>query len=236
MPSASAPFPPRDTAAYRRILAAAEACFGALGFQKTTVVEIAAAAQVSKPLVYRYFESKEHLYEVVISRLVQSWNEDLVAELSVAREATGATDAADARPPTDTGGVAEALRRMHRASLGIARRSPLLRGLLAKESRLLLASYSDVVERSNARLKSQIGQCLEAGLETGEVRLDLPIAVMADAVTEIHLAYVERIVSGIETPDAEQDALDAFECLLFGICLKEADSPAVPTRRRKRSR
>ena len=79
MPSANDKFPPRDTAAYRRILASAEACFGTLGFQKTTVVEIAAAAQVSKPLVYRYFESKEHLYEVVISRLVQIWNEELTA-------------------------------------------------------------------------------------------------------------------------------------------------------------
>ena len=106
MPSAIARFPPRDTAAYHRILASAEACFGALGFQKTTVVEIAAAAQVSKPLVYRYFESKEHLYEVVISRLVQSWNEDLLAELSFANETSSTAH---------TGGVAEALRRMHRA-------------------------------------------------------------------------------------------------------------------------
>jgi len=147
MPSASDKFPPRETAAYRRILASAEACFGALGFQKTTVVEIAAAAQVSKPLVYRYFESKEHLYEVVISRLVQIWNEELMAELSFATEASSTAN---------TGGVAEALRRMHRVSLEFARRSPLLRGLLAKESRLLLASYSDVVERTNATLKAQI--------------------------------------------------------------------------------
>ena len=64
-------------------------------------------AQVSKPLVYRYFESKEHLYEVVISRLVQSWNEELLDELSLA---TGQSST------TNEGGVAEALRGMHRAS------------------------------------------------------------------------------------------------------------------------
>jgi AcrR family transcriptional regulator len=220
-------FPPRDTAAYRRILASAEECFGGLGFQKTSVVEIAAAAQVSKALVYRYFESKEHLYEVVISRLVQSWNEELQDELSLATEASST--------PT-TGGVAEALRRMHRASLEFARRSPLLRGLLAKESRLLLASYSDVVERITTTLKSQIAQCLQFGIDTGEVRLDLPVNAMADAVTEIHLAYVERVVSGMEKPNAEHLSLDAFECLLFGICLKEHDSKTMPTRRRKRSR
>jgi AcrR family transcriptional regulator len=231
MPSASHKFPPRDTAAYRRILASAEACFGALGFQKTSVVEIAAAAQVSKPLIYRYFESKEHLYEVVISRLVESWNEELLAELSFATEASST-----ATSTTNTGGVAEALRRMHRVSLGFARRSPLLRGLLAKESRLLLASYSDVVERTNATLKAQIKQCLECGIDTGEVRLDVPVDAMADAVTEIHLAYVERVVSGTEVPNAERLALDAFECLLFGICVKESDSKTMPTKRRKRSR
>ena len=227
MTLASDKFPPRDTAAYRRILAAAEACFGGLGFQKTSVVEIAVAAQVSKPLVYRYFESKEHLYEVVISRLVQSWNEELVDELSLATEPPSATN---------KGGVAEALRRMHRTSLDYARRSPLLRGLLAKESRLLLASYSDIVERTNATLKAQIAQCLQCGIDTGEVRLDLPVDAMADAVTEIHLAYVERVVSGIEMPNAERLSLDAFECLLFGICIRESDSKMSTNEKRKRSR
>lgn len=225
--SAHEQYPPRDTAAYRRILEAAEACFGTLGFQKTTVVEIAAAAQVSKPLVYRYFESKEHLYEVVISRVVEGWNEELVAELSAAGETETNPSAI---------GVAEALRRMHRVSLEFARRHALLRGLLAKESRLLLASYSDIVERTNATLKSQIADCLELGVAAGEVRLDLPVDAMADAITEIHLAYVERIVSGTETPDARRLALDAFEALLFGVCLTPDESRSLPTRRRKRSK
>lgn len=227
MPSTDDRFPPRDTAAYRRILASAEACFGALGFQKTSVVEIAAAAQVSKPLVYRYFESKEHLYEVVISRLVRRWNEALQSELSIASEASSAAS---------PGGAAEALRGMHRTSLAFARQSSLLRGLLAKESRLLLATYSDVVERSNATLKEQIEECLQLGIDAGEVRLDLPVDAMADAVTEMHLAYVERIVSGTEMPSAERVALDAFECLLFGICKTEGEAAGEPAPARKRSR
>ena len=225
MPSADDKYPVRDTAAYRRILASAETCFGTLGFQKTSVVEIAAAAHVSKPLVYRYFESKEHLYEVVISRLVQTWNEELLVELSVAAE--GADQG---------GGVAEALRRLHRASLDFARRSPLLRGLLAQESRLVLASYSDVVARTISTLKAQIAQCLRSGIDTGEVRPDLPVDAMADAVTEMHLAYVERVVSGTETPEARGTARDAFECLLFGVCLPVDVPRNAKPKRRKRSR
>ncbi len=231
MPSALDAYPSRDTAAYRRILAAAEAHFGTLGFQKATVVEIASSAQVSKPLVYRYFKSKEHLYEVVISQLVEGWNEELLAELSFSTAASS-----EASGPASGDTVAEALRRMHRVSLDFARQRPLLRGLLAKEGRLLLASYSDIVERTNATLKAQIEQCLQAGIEAGEVRLNLPVDAMADAVTEIHLAYVERIVSGTETPDAKQVALDGFECLLFGICLNDGGAAAAPRKRRKRSR
>ena len=225
MPPSRDAYPPRDTAAYRRILASAEALFGTLGFQKVTVVEIAAAAHVSKPLVYRYFESKEHLYEVVIRRLVESWNEDLLAELSFSPVA-----------PAGERSMAEALRRMHRASLDFARQRPLLRGLLARESRLLLASYSDIVERTNATLKVQIEDFLRSGIESGEVRPDLPVEAMADAVTEMHLAYVERIVSGTETPEARRVALDAFECLLFGICSNAGGAAPAPPKRRNRSK
>jgi hypothetical protein len=64
----------------------------------------------------------------------------------------------------------------------------------------------------------------------------VPVVARADAVTEIHLAYVDRVVSGTDVPTAERLALDAFECLLFGICLKESDSKTMPTKRRKRSR
>lgn len=220
MPLADEKYPPRNTPAYRRILASAESCFGTLGFQKTTVVEIAAAAQVSKPLVYRYFESKEHLYEVVIRRLVQAWNEEVLADLSSVNDE----------------GVAGALRRMHRGSLDFARRRSLLRGLLAQESRLLLASYSDVVERTNETLKAQIKQCLQVGVERGEVRGGVSLDAMADAMTELHLAYVERVVSGTETPAAQRVAHDALECLLFGICGSAGDSESIPTKRRKRSR
>ena len=154
-----------ETAAGRRILASAERCFGTLGFRKTSVTEIAAAAQVSKPLVYRYFESKEQLYEAVIRNLVDAWNEELVATL-----------VADA---DDAGGVAEALRTMHRASLAFARRSPLLQGLLARDSRMTLATYSDVVERSMQTWRAQVLHCLEAGIARGEVRSDLPAEAIA---------------------------------------------------------
>ena len=84
-------------------------------------------------------------------------------------------------------------------------------------------------------MKAQVKECLQAGIDRGEVRREQPVDAMADAATELHLAYVERVVSGSETPYAQRVAHDAFECLLFGICAEEADSQSKPTTRRKRS-
>lgn len=206
---------PPSTPACRRILAAAEACFGNLGFQKTSVTEIAIAAQVSKPLVYRYFESKEHLYEAVVRRVVNAWNEELVVALFASSDDVGAS-----------GDVADALRNMHRTSLDFARQSPLLQGLLARDSRMMLAAYSDVVERSMSTWRQQVHQRLEAGIASGEVRADIPVAAVADAVTELHLAYAERVVAGRDSAADTRNAEAAFECLLHGICSAAPPSAA----------
>jgi AcrR family transcriptional regulator len=45
--------------------------FAERGFEATTIEEIAARAEVSKPVVYEHFGSKERLYAVVVDREVQ---------------------------------------------------------------------------------------------------------------------------------------------------------------------
>jgi TetR/AcrR family transcriptional regulator len=190
----------------RRILAAAERCFGTLGFRKTSVADIAAEAQVSKPLVYRYFCSKEQLYEVAVERVVTAWNEEVTASL--------VADSEDA--PSRT---AAALRRMHRTSLDFAARSQLLQGLLARDARMVLAEYSDVVERSVTVWRDLAQSVVQRGVAAGEVRSDLPTSAIVDAVTELHLAYAERVVAGQDTESNQRNGEVAFECLLHGLCV-----------------
>ena len=62
----------RMTAAERReqLIDTARAVFAQRGFEGTTVEEIAARAQVSKPIVYEHFGGKEGLYAVVVDREV----------------------------------------------------------------------------------------------------------------------------------------------------------------------
>jgi len=55
-------------AAVSAILSAAESEFARYGLRGARVETIANTAGVTKGLIFHYFESKEHLFEVVVSR------------------------------------------------------------------------------------------------------------------------------------------------------------------------
>jgi AcrR family transcriptional regulator len=56
--------------------------FAEKGFEGTTVEEIAASAQVSKPVVYEHFGGKEGLYAVVVDREIETLLTAIAASLS----------------------------------------------------------------------------------------------------------------------------------------------------------
>ena len=60
----------RMSASERReqLIAVARGLFAERGFDATSVEEVAARAQVSKPVVYEHFGGKEGLYAVVVDR------------------------------------------------------------------------------------------------------------------------------------------------------------------------
>ncbi len=64
----------RMTGAERReqLIGVARSLFADRGFEGTSVEEIAAQAQVSKPVVYEHFGGKEGLYAVVVDREVRA--------------------------------------------------------------------------------------------------------------------------------------------------------------------
>jgi AcrR family transcriptional regulator len=64
----------RMTSAERReqLIGVARSLFAQRGFEGTSVEEIAARAQVSKPVVYEHFGGKEGLYAVVVDREVRT--------------------------------------------------------------------------------------------------------------------------------------------------------------------
>ncbi len=62
------------TAQQRRdqLLGVGKSLFAARGYEAVTVEEIAAAAEVSKPVVYEHFGGKEGLYAVIVDREMQT--------------------------------------------------------------------------------------------------------------------------------------------------------------------
>ena len=54
-----------------RILATAERFFREIGYQKTTVSDIAKTLRMSPANVYRFFESKKAINEAVVERVTQ---------------------------------------------------------------------------------------------------------------------------------------------------------------------
>ena len=76
----------RMTAQQRReqLLNVGKALFAARGYEAVTVEEIAAVAEVSKPVVYEHFGGKEGLYAVIVDREMQT----LVRQLTEALNGT----------------------------------------------------------------------------------------------------------------------------------------------------
>ena len=182
-----------------RILAAATEVFGEVGFYKATIQDIVAQAGVSRPLFYRRFTDKTHVFEVVVDRLITEWNETLVDEVS-----------------RSSGGAAGALRVLHEASLEYGLARPLFHLILTRDTQLLLTTAGDVIERGSRALRRLIEEILSRGVEAGEVRVDVAIEHIADLLTQIHLAYSDRVV--IEDAPLDPALSEGIlACVLTGV-------------------
>ena len=75
------------TSAERReqLIGVARSLFADRGFEGTSVEEIAAKAQVSKPVVYEHFGGKEGLYAVVVDREVRTLLDGIRGSLTAGR-------------------------------------------------------------------------------------------------------------------------------------------------------
>lgn len=75
------------TSADRReqLIVTARALFAQKGYEGSSVEEIAARAEVSKPVVYEHFGGKEGLYAVVVDREVRSLLDTVTASLTAGR-------------------------------------------------------------------------------------------------------------------------------------------------------
>jgi AcrR family transcriptional regulator len=72
------------------ILRGAATAFGEKGYAATSMEDVAAAAGITKLIVYRHFTSKEELYDEVLERVSERGRELFMAGLQSGRPASGA--------------------------------------------------------------------------------------------------------------------------------------------------
>src|ERR1700758_394313 len=89
-----------ETGTRERILVVAERLFREIGYQKTTVADIAKVLRMSPANVYRFFDSKKEIHEGVARRLMG--------------EVEDAADAIAARPGSASGRLRDLLTNIHR--------------------------------------------------------------------------------------------------------------------------
>ena len=85
--------PRRDPVRREAILHSAAEVFAHAGYAATSVDDIAAAAGITKLIVYRHFEAKETLYRAVLEQVFERQVEFFVANVSRGLQAGGTTRA-----------------------------------------------------------------------------------------------------------------------------------------------
>jgi len=197
---------PRRPPSYQAILEAAEEIFGERGYRKTTLEDVAAAAKVSRPLVYRHFGDKRRLFARVAGQILKEWNEVLAAE------------AAHATP-----GTAHTFRLVLAACLDFARSRTVLRGILLRDAGLVRFLVGDVLDEGRRLLPELVRQILEQGVRRGDVRSDLHVEDMAHVISEVFVSYTLLVLEGASEEISERRVEAVIETLLHGII-----APATP--------
>ena len=190
----------QDARRRHRIVQAASQCFAEKGFKAATLDEIAWAADVSKPYIYKHFEGKEALAGAVLSEVMEAW-------IDGSRHAA-AVDAT----------AGERIARSLRASLEFARTHPILATFFRQDRRALVAGHRDTLAQANARSRERMAEILREGVAAGELRPGLDLVGTAEAIELLHVSMVETALGVRVRGDLPPQVVDAaLALLLHGI-------------------
>jgi AcrR family transcriptional regulator len=163
----------------QRVIDAASHAFANAGFSRTTVEQIAAAAGVSKAIVYHHFGSKEAILDALLERMLADWAR--VSNLDVYL-AAGCC-------------VLDAFERSLRASLDFARASPLLRALFQLDPAVVLGlGGSASVQGSMREARERMIAAVRSGLASGELRAELDPERAADLLRLVTIALCDHLL------------------------------------------
>ena len=159
-----------------QIVAAATEHFSRYGYEKTTVSDLAKAIGFSKAYIYKFFESKQAIGEMICANCLRQ----------IEAEVRTATEGAD-RPP-------EKLRRMFKAVVESSLR------LFFQDRKLYEIAASAATERWQAaqaheeRIRDLLQEILQEGRQTGDFERKTPLDETATAIYLVMRPYLNPLL------------------------------------------
>lgn len=186
-----------------RIIATAERSFREIGYQKTTVADIAKTLRMSPANVYRFFESKKQIHEAVIKRLM----DDTERRVALIARMPGLD--AEQR-------IASVISEMHRACVERCEANPRLHEMVE-------AAISESWDVCRAHV-DQVGSVLEGLVREGVAAGDFEAADPAVTAACLHTAVIRYCHPSLVShyPDAGAPPLDAMIAFLLGSLRRRA--------------
>ncbi len=157
----------------RAIIEAAERCFGRDGFWIATTAEIAKAAGVTQPALYRYFPTKQALF---------------VEALALRQAEIGQALAAALRTP---GTARSRIERISEATLGLVRRYPDMAKLRLQA--IVVAAHDPIVRDAVRGTMDQLLSSHRALIDAAKADGSLPASVDSEVLAATISAYATQV-------------------------------------------
>jgi TetR/AcrR family fatty acid metabolism transcriptional regulator len=195
------PRPSRSEQRRLRILEVAAQCFAKNGFARTRIDDVAAAAGVSRALVYNHFGSKEGLAREVQDHMLEEWS--------------AAVDRALADAPT----CGDALAAWLRVNLADTKRRPLLLAMSADDAAPMRLGFEESARRAMAEWRDKLVALLSQGVSRGEFRPDLDVETTAEVLRAMQVGLIQHLLSASPVVDVsgERHLRAAAELLIAGL-------------------
>ena len=181
-----------------RILVVAERLFREIGYQKTTVADIAKALRMSPANVYRFFDSKKSIHQAV-ARL-------LMGEVEEAAQAIAA------RPGPAVGRLRELLSTIHHMNSERYVGDSKLHEMVA----IAMEENWDVCDAHIQLIGKIIGSVIDDGVISGEFEVaDVPLAATCTCMAMMRFFHPQMISQCIDKPSPTLDQMIDF--ILAGL-------------------
>jgi AcrR family transcriptional regulator len=184
-----------------RVLEVAAQCFAKNGFARTRIDDVAAAAGVSRALVYQHFGSKDELAREVQRHMLEEW--------------TAAVD----RALAEAHSCSDALAAWLRINLADTRRRPLLLAMASEDAAAMRIGFEESSRRAMAEWRDKLVALLEQGVATGEFRADLDVQSTAEVLRAMQVGMIQHLLSSSPFVDVSSDRhlRAAAELLIAGL-------------------